>query len=808
MKWNRRILALLITAILLVSAAGIPVAAVRFADVAANAWYAASVQSAYELGLMEGTSSAKFTPMGTATRAMVAQVLYRISGEPDASAAGFSDVNENDWFYRAVNWAAQVGVTHGISARRFAPNMKITREAMATMLCRYTTMQRYPDSGPETALEKFSDAKAVSDWAEKALCWAVTQEIMQGVSRTQMDPAGACTRAQLAAILVRYTEFLERSKTFDVEKGSLTMQLGDELALPVVSYGADLQFVSSDEGTVSVSEDGVATANKWGTAAITVSDRREGGGLPKTITVVVAAQKNTIAYVPLDDRPVNTDRVIHASKTLPFHLVLPEHSAFQTVIGAYTGGADQYGSPAALAQFLADAEAGGVRRYVISLDQLYSGGLMSDRVLTDEIPDEVLAQCQQVLARLCADPGNQIILLDSVQRLATSCDYHGYNLTSYNATRAYAMQPRPEISYDDMTVENHRDKLEETFHGYTDGVKPLEDARITERDYLASRMRNLTLTTETLEIVAQAAAQVYYYVGIDDSSTSDNIQSNEIAYLEALMRTLGIAERTYNIKFGIDELGVTAIAKLANQDYETAEARSRGEEGGAQGLRICVQPFGDLSNITDSFSSVNARKLLDETLEDFSCVVVDRPKRADICILIYSSDGSLTEATAQYRQNMQDGRYTVVIDMSVGERLGRELTEHMEDYSISCLLAYSSWNTLANRLGVGVMEGIARYYAIAAAGLNDVSRASFAKGLISDFVIDVGYQTMCGRKLDQQVLNQCAAAFDGKQLADFTIQEPSVGTCVQPWHRNFEARVEILMAGIAAEPPLKIPAAA
>ena len=163
-------------------------AAMPFVDVAAGAWYYDAVSYVWSNGLMEGTSATTFEPDTGMTRAMVWAVLARMDGQ------SVSGVN---WVTTARSWAMAEGVSDGTD-----PNSLITREQLATMLYRYAGSPAVTGNG----ISAFTDAASVSSWAVDAMNWALEQGIITGMGDGTLSPQGTATRAQAAAMLMRFVE--------------------------------------------------------------------------------------------------------------------------------------------------------------------------------------------------------------------------------------------------------------------------------------------------------------------------------------------------------------------------------------------------------------------------------------------------------------------------------------------------------------------------------------------------------------------------------------------------------------------------
>ena len=167
-----------------------------FADIGQNAWYHESVDYMVSNGLMNGVSPTSFAPEDQLTRAMLATILYRVSGDTAQHSHPFTDVPAGQWYSDAIAWAYETGVVTGTSATTFSPEDNVTREQAAAMLYRFAGQPEA--TGDVTA---FHDAAAISGYAVTPLRWAVGAGIINGKSATELDPTGTATRAEIAKIL-------------------------------------------------------------------------------------------------------------------------------------------------------------------------------------------------------------------------------------------------------------------------------------------------------------------------------------------------------------------------------------------------------------------------------------------------------------------------------------------------------------------------------------------------------------------------------------------------------------------------------
>ncbi len=167
-------------------------------------WSEQEVLRSVELGLFSGSGDGCFHPDDAMSRAMLVKVLFNLEGGVLLPASGrFSDVPEDAWYAEAANQMSHLGVVEG-SGGAFYPDETVTREQLAVMLYRYERLRNEPEATGE--LTAFADRDQVSAWAVEAMAWAVDQGLITGVKADTLAPQAPVTRAQAAAILVRYLD--------------------------------------------------------------------------------------------------------------------------------------------------------------------------------------------------------------------------------------------------------------------------------------------------------------------------------------------------------------------------------------------------------------------------------------------------------------------------------------------------------------------------------------------------------------------------------------------------------------------------
>ena len=173
------------------------VATINFRDVKQSDYYYDAVQWAVEKGITEGTSATTFSPDASCTRAQMVTFLWRAAGSPapKSTVNPFTDVSASDYYYNAVLWAVENGITTGVSADRFAPGATVSRAQTVTFLYR-------ANGSPAASGASFSDV-AAGEYYANAVAWAVQNGITTGTGNGKFTPNAPCTRGQIVTFLYR-----------------------------------------------------------------------------------------------------------------------------------------------------------------------------------------------------------------------------------------------------------------------------------------------------------------------------------------------------------------------------------------------------------------------------------------------------------------------------------------------------------------------------------------------------------------------------------------------------------------------------
>ncbi len=474
-----------------------------------------------------------------------------------------------------------------------------------------------------------------------------------------------------------------------------------------------------------------------------------------------AAGGEHIAYVPLDDRPDNVERVVYLAESLGYTLDMPEADLYRTRLDSQplNENGTQYGDMAALYEWVLDRETAGCDRYILSLDQLLSGGLVNSRHTAEtltvtlsngtEMTDAELLE--SLMEALSADRNNQVWLLDSVMRLAPTVGYAGFGVEEYNALRSYGMEPRPELTGADLTVENI--VADYRLGGGGTALAPGDFGLMEEQvdDYLAARQRKLTLTAQMLETRQRAGYGNYrVLIGIDDSSEEKSIQKNEIAYLRSQLRE-GDA-----LLSGVDDLAFKAVAKLYL------------EEHGWQGAAVSVRYFGgteDQSACAYDYQPLTA--IVAEHAEFFDLSLHDGadPGEMQLLVLTQPADeadkGRYMDALISALNDCRkDHIPTILIDASNGRYAASYYEKLTKETELGYLLSYSGFLDMAIVTGTALSHGVARYAFLQSGQQTEATERAFVRTLADSVIKDFCYKHVVREDLLAYIRNDLGASAD------------------------------------------------
>lgn len=457
-----------------------------------------------------------------------------------------------------------------------------------------------------------------------------------------------------------------------------------------------------------------------------------------------AAEGAVIAYVPLDDRPDNVERVAYLAESLGYTLAMPEADLYSTKLDSQPANENgtQYGDMAALCEWVLEQEAAGCDRYILSMDQLLSGGLVNSRHTAETLTVTLsrgmemtdLELMTALLGELARDGNNHVWLLDSVMRLAPTTGYAGFGIEEYNALRAYGAEGRPALTGQDLTAE----AIQADYRMGGDGREiPLADFGLTEtvvEEYLSARGRKLALAERMMQTVQCGGYENFrVLIGIDDSSEEDSIQKNEIAYLRSLLRE-GDA-----LLSGVDDLAFKAVTRLYL------------EEIGWEGASVSVRYFGGTEDRPAcDYDYLPLTEIMEEHADFFGLTLDEstaRPARTalEILVLTQPADETLKAACCKQladalNECRSENRPVILIDASNGRYEASCYEKLTKETELGYLLSYAGFLDMAIVTGTALSHGVARYAFLQNGERTEATERAFLRTLADSVIKDFCYK--------------------------------------------------------------------
>lgn len=448
-------------------------------------------------------------------------------------------------------------------------------------------------------------------------------------------------------------------------------------------------------------------------------------------------EETRVAYVPLDDRPVNTDRVEYLAGSLGYELVMPDAEDYRTRLDEQPLGESglKYGDRAALYEWVLEQEESGCDRYILSLDQLLSGGLVNSRCFTgadvtlgDGTTMTETELIESLFAALSA-PENEIWVIDTVMRLAPTVGYDGNTLEDYNDLREYARIARPELSGDELTIAN----IVKSYPLDENGSVIDFDEDITSA-YFKARERKLELIDCALK-ATEGMDNVRFLIGVDDSAPSASIQTNELAWLRRAIDGRGA------VLSGADEDGMLAVCKMyAELDYAGALPELR------------VRYFGGSENSAMSaYDHQTAAEVVAAHLDylGLDSTDSDTENRLELIVLTVPADESkksryISDAIAALNENRKNGVATVLMDASRNKYGADFQARLVKSTELGFLMGYAGYYDLAN--------GVARWLCLAQGGPETQTQLDdFRRTLADSLIKDICYKNDVKIELDAYI---------------------------------------------------------
>ncbi len=505
------------------------------------------------------------------------------------------------------------------------------------------------------------------------------------------------------------------------------------------------------------------------------------------------ASQGAIVYIPLDDRPLNLRRVQQLADSLDLQLILPDTDLYATKLDGQPKNANgtQSGDRGALMAWLIE-QAEQYDTFIISLDQLLSGGLMNSRCMMEMEPVTLpngKVMTEYDIIDYIGELANtkHVYVIDSVLRLAMSSGFGGYGLHAYSLTRSYGMKARPTLTGWKLTLENviknypncidEQDADSSIFatddaemeaisvigleaalkaESRTAAVTQTSDDEIIA-NYLKIRERKLRLVDYALRHLA-FNDNIEYVLGVDDSSDGNNIHTNEIAYVER------IAGNRITILSALDGIAQMILSK------------HYGEKTDTQGTTLSVKYYGIEGDWVPTYNYMTVSELLDSTASYIDAQITE--DEGDISLLMVASTSDSEHNRAVFSQlidqinaNEQNNIPTILMDFTSNDRSVLH-SMLIESVHLGYLLSYSGCNDGVIQVPIALSYGVSRYRSLSQNISEEARRAqvgAMVTALLKEYYKADGVLAQISRQLDLLGVNcNNFATDDLEKLASYS----------------------------------------
>lgn len=465
-----------------------------------------------------------------------------------------------------------------------------------------------------------------------------------------------------------------------------------------------------------------------------------------------------IVYVPLDNRPCNYERVKLGGEAMGLEMIMPPKSLVATKLDyqRFESDASVASNRSELLSWLTcyyidhDYE---IDAYLLSMDMLYSGGLVSSRD-NNYSTDSDIEALDSILSFLNSTT-KPVYIIDTVMRLAATAGFNGYEISEYNATRAYGKVKRKTAS--PCSVQSVIDCMRYDENGYIISHPGLTSTQVDK--YIAARERKIRFSSKLIQAI-KTKTNVYVLYGVDDSSSNENIQTNEINYIKDTLPT----ERGI-VMAGTDELATTALARIAIDQF--ARWTSIGTAP-----KVKVTYFGGGENIkADEYDYDTLAHNVNQHLEATNCNIVTSNETLEILVLTsgYSAI-HVTQLMNKLKSNIDNGKLTAILDGSTNRgSLQKELLSLINNgqKTLPKLLAYSSWNTVGNATGLCLGHAIGRACFMGLGNRAEITTRA-AQGqvdlLFYEYAKDMCYKLGASSYAKRKIAESCGVPTSGEEI--------------------------------------------
>lgn len=465
-----------------------------------------------------------------------------------------------------------------------------------------------------------------------------------------------------------------------------------------------------------------------------------------------------VVYIPLDNRPCNYERVKLGGEAMGLELIMPPKSLVATKLDnqMFEGDTLNVGDRNTLLNWLNTYHIDHndeIDAYLLSMDMLYSGGLVGSRDNNYSISSDT--QVSDEIINFLTSTTKPIYIIDTVMRLAATSGFNGYKVSEYNATRAYGKVERKTAT--PWSFQSVIDCMRYDINGNKIAHPGLTTSQVNR--YIAARERKIRFSSKLIQAIKDKE-NVYVFYGVDDSSSEKNIQTNEINYIQDTLP----AQRG-KVMAGTDELAMTALARISIDQF------ARWTNIGTA-PKVKVTYFGGGENIkADEFDYDTLAQNVNKHLEATKCNAVTNGETLEILILTSRYTNTHVSALMNHlKANINAGKLTAIIDGSTNRgTLQKELLSLINNgqKTLPILLAYSSWNTVGNSIGLCLGHAIGRACFMGLGNRNIITTRA-AQGqvdlLFHEYAKDMCYKIGANAYAKRKIAEDCGVSTSGQEI--------------------------------------------
>lgn len=463
----------------------------------------------------------------------------------------------------------------------------------------------------------------------------------------------------------------------------------------------------------------------------TPGEIKEKDGIVLHDEIVSNLDGKKIAFVPLDDLPLHSSWISGLFDSTNYKIVMPDAKYYRTQLGesvnSYAGYSTKYGNPIKIASWLLEMEEDGCNYYVISLDQLFSGGLIPSTYVNDDDMNVYTGDYKKVkssLEKILNNEENHVYLIDTVMGLTVERDFMDVTANDNNLLREYSIIPRKRLSSEDLTIKNINAIYKTDQNG--NSIPTELDETVLKR-YLDARVRKLNLSKYITGVIANSPNKknIKLFYSYDNNMTN-NIVTNDLSYIENILDKKSV---NYIFNYDNNSIDLVALMSLYTDNLKKSFVAS-------------IHYYGDETSVIDG-TNYTYEDYMNDLFKELGISISDK---GYIDVLVYTKcmDASKREEYTkslieQYISNIKKHIPTIIIN---GASLDEDkvLLESLEKKNIlGYMIGYSNNGGFVRSSRLALFEGLTRYLYLTNSSKKDNSDKNYLKSLSYSLINDIVY---------------------------------------------------------------------